>query len=69
MIGVLQDILIDPDFVSMQSAFCLKNCGACVAFRSVGWSELNADDWVWRDAKPHVGNSTASLLLVTCRGV
>lgn len=28
MIGVLQDLLIDPDFVNMQSDFCLKNCGA-----------------------------------------
>jgi hypothetical protein len=27
MIGVLQDILIDEDFVSMQTDFCLKNCG------------------------------------------
>ena len=27
MIGVLQDILIDPEFVDMQSDFCLKNCG------------------------------------------
>lgn len=27
MIGVLQDLLIDPEFVNMQSDFCLKNCG------------------------------------------
>ncbi|GAB9470525.1 hypothetical protein Gpo141_00007769 [Globisporangium polare] len=26
MIGVLQDLLIDPDFVNMQSDFCLENC-------------------------------------------
>lgn len=26
MIGVLQDILIDPDFVGMQSEFCRNNC-------------------------------------------
>lgn len=27
MIGVLQDILIDPDFVDMQRDFCLNHCG------------------------------------------
>lgn len=27
MIGVLQDILMDPTFVAMQSDFCLRNCG------------------------------------------
>lgn len=27
MIGVLQDILIDPEFVNMQNDFCLNNCG------------------------------------------
>lgn len=31
MIGVLQDILIDPEFVNMQSDFCLQNCGACLS--------------------------------------
>lgn len=27
MIGVLQDILIDPGFVDMQRDFCLNHCG------------------------------------------
>lgn len=27
MIGVLQDILIDPDFVDMQQDFCINHCG------------------------------------------
>lgn len=27
MIGVLQDILMDPKFVDLQTDFCLKNCG------------------------------------------
>jgi hypothetical protein len=27
MVGVLQDILIDPDFVTLQSDFCLRHCG------------------------------------------
>jgi len=31
MIGVLQDILIDPEFVDMQSDFCRSNCGTNAA--------------------------------------
>jgi hypothetical protein len=27
MIGALQDILMDPTFVDLQTDFCLKNCG------------------------------------------
>ncbi|DAZ93725.1 TPA: hypothetical protein N0F65_009651 [Lagenidium giganteum] len=26
MVGALQDVLIDPEFVDMQNDFCLKNC-------------------------------------------
>ncbi|KAL3660234.1 hypothetical protein V7S43_014765 [Phytophthora oleae] len=35
MIGVLQDILIDPEFVEMQSDFCRNNCGMASS-----WIEL-----------------------------
>ncbi|KAK1929507.1 ADP-ribosylation factor-like protein 2-binding protein [Phytophthora citrophthora] len=32
MIGVLQDILIDPEFVNMQSDFCRNNCEFTTGF-------------------------------------
>uniref|UniRef100_H3H109 ADP-ribosylation factor-like protein 2-binding protein n=1 Tax=Phytophthora ramorum TaxID=164328 RepID=H3H109_PHYRM len=35
MIGVLQDILIDPDFVDMQSEFCRNNCGSILMVLAV----------------------------------
>lgn len=52
MIGVLQDILIDPEFVNMQSDFCLKNCGACTTVfcfaclyaKNIADSDCSVDD-------------------------
>jgi hypothetical protein len=37
MIGVLQDVLIDPEFVNMQNDFCLNNCGEWLVHCRSAW--------------------------------